>query len=350
MFKADLDFYPLLFNPNLHTIVWGGDKLTRWKGLPVANHIGESWEVSAIESSPSVIANGKWSGQRLNDVIASMPEQILGHKVAQHYGNKLPLLVKFIDAHSDLSVQVHPNDDMAGREHGKMGKTEMWYVLDAEPGGCLYSGFKEQLTPDEYRQRVVDGTIIKALSRHEVHTDDVFFIPAGRVHAICSGVLLAEVQQSSDVTYRIYDYGRLGLDGKPRELHTELAARALDFHVENKYKTDFTIEGNRANRVIESPFFSVRVTELEETFHRNLVKYDSFIISMCLKGDCKIKVRSNGSEIILREGYSCLIPAAIADYDITPLNNKTRILDAFIDNKDRSLLRRMTRFLHITKM
>ena len=165
----------------------------------------------------------------------------------------------------------------------------------------------------------------------------MFYIPAGRVHAICSGVLLAEVQQSSDVTYRIYDYNRVGLDGKPRELHTELAAQALSYQVEDEYRTEYSTEENRANRVVESPFFSVRVTELEETFHRNLVKYDSFIITMCLKGDCRIRIRSTQEEVVLKEGFSCLIPAAIADYDVIPVSGRTKVLDAFIDNMDRSL-------------
>ena len=161
--------------------------------------------------------------------------------------------------------------------------------------------------------------------------------------------MLAEVQQSSDVTYRIFDYNRPGLDGKPRQLHTELAAEALDFHVEDEYRTIYTDDVNRSNQIIESPFFSVRVTELTKPFHRNLIKYDSFIISMCIEGDCKIKVRENGEEIVLHEGNSCLIPAAIADYDVIPLHDMTRILDAYIDNKDMSLTSMVTRFLHISK-
>lgn len=158
----------------------------------------------------------------------------------------------------------------------------------------------------------------------------MFYIPARRVHAICSGVLLVEVQQSSDVTYRIN------------------AAQALSYQVEDEYRTEYSTEENRANRVVESPFFSVRVTELEETFHRNLVKYDSFIITMCLKGDCRIRIRSTQEEVVLKEGFSCLIPAAIADYDVVPVAGLTKVLDAFIDNMDRSIGRRITRFLHIT--
>lgn len=340
--------YPLLFEPNLHEIVWGGNKLTAWKGLAEKDHIGESWEVSCVDSSPSVIANGTWTGYSLNEVIRKHPEAILGREVAKRYDGKLPLLVKFIDARKDLSIQVHPDDEMAKRLHNKNGKSEMWYVLDAEPGAYLYSGFKEELIAEEYKRKVADGTIVESLAKHEVKAGDVFYLPAGRVHAICSGILLAEVQQSSDVTYRIFDYNRPGLDGKPRELHTELAAEALNYQVEKEYRTEYSAESNRANSVIESPYFSVKVTELTKSFHRNLIKYDSFVISMCLKGDCKIKVRSTGDEVVLREGYSCLIPAAIADYDVTPLNESSKLLDAYINNDDRSILHKVSRFLHLS--
>ena len=332
--------YPLLFEPNLHTIVWGGDRLTSWKGLSQQEHIGESWEVSAVESSPTVVANGAFKGKTLPEVVAMAPEDILGKAVAKRYDDKMPLLVKFIDAQKDLSIQVHPDDAMAMREHGKNGKTEMWYILDAEPGACIYSGFKKSLTPDEYKRMVQDGTIVEALARHEVHAGDVFYIPAGRVHAICGGIMLAEIQQSSDVTYRIFDYNRPGLDGKPRQLHTELAARALNYRVESRYRTAYSVKANHANRVVETAFFSARVTDIAQRFHRDLKKYDSFIITMCLKGDCRIKIRETGDGIVLREGYSCLIPAAIANYDIEPMNGSTRVLDAFIDNQKRGIIRR----------
>lgn len=341
--------YPFLFEPNLHTVVWGGDRLCPYKGLePKDEPIGESWEVSAVPSSVSVIRNGSFAGKDLVSVVSEYPSEILGETVAKKYDNKLPLLIKFIDAKRDLSIQVHPNDEMARRVHGKSGKTEMWYIIDAKPGSYLYAGFKTQISEYEYKKRIADGTITDVLARHEVHPGDVFYLPAGRVHAICSGILLAEVQQSSDLTYRIYDYNRPGLDGKPRELHTELAAQALDYHVEDSYRTVYKEAENRSNLVIDSPYFTVRVTDLVDTFHRNLMKYDSFIICMCIKGDCKIIVRSTGDEIILKEGNSCLIPACIADYDVIPLHGSSRILDAFIDNKDRSLPHRITRFLHLT--
>ncbi len=341
--------YPLLFEPNLHTVVWGGERLCPYKGMePRQEPVGESWEVSAVPTSTSIIANGTFAGEDLNSLTERYPERILGRAVAEKYGDRLPLLVKFIDAKRDLSIQVHPDDEMARRMHGKTGKTEMWYIIDAQPGSYLYAGFKTPISEYEYRKRIDDGSITDVLAKHEVKPGDVFYLPAGRVHAICSGILLAEVQQSCDVTYRIFDYNRPGLDGKPRELHTELAAQALNFRVEDEYRTIYKDDGNRSNLVIDSPYFSVRVTELTGTFHRNLLKYDSFVISMCIKGDCKIVVRSTGDEIVLHEGNSCLIPASIADYDVVPLKGMSRVLDAFIDNKDRSLPHMLTRFFHLS--
>lgn len=324
--------YPMLFKPNLHTLVWGT----------------EEWNASGIESSPSVIENGCWAGMPLPTLIAMKSKEILGNRVAEKYGNELPLLTKIIDAKKDLSIQVHPDDEMAHRLHQKNGKTEMWYIIDAEPGSCIYAGFKQHLSPEQYRRMVEDGTIVEALARHEVKKGDVFFLPAGRVHAICGGIKLAEVQQSSDVTYRIYDYNRLGLDGKPRELHTELAAQAINYEVLDEYKTDYEQLENNSTHCIDSEFFSVRVIDVAETFHRNLIKFDSFIIALAVEGTCKIRIRSTKAEAIIGEGYACLIPALLADYDIIPINGKVKLLEAFIDNKDGSLLSRVSKFFHLS--
>ena len=344
-----MQLYPLLFEPNLHTVVWGGNQLRPYKGLePSEEPIGESWEVSAVPTSTSIVGNGIYAGKDLITVINEQPDAILGKKVNDKYNGKLPLLVKFIDAKRDLSIQVHPNDEMAMREHGKMGKSEMWYVIKADENAHLYAGFKQEISPYEYQKRVEDGTITSVLADHKVKAGDVFYLPAGRVHAICGGILLAEVQQSSDVTYRIFDYNRPGMDGKPRELHTELAAKALDYHVIDNYRTEYVDSSNKAVQIIESPYFCVRVMEVSKPFHRDLKKYDSFIITMCIEGDCKIHVRSTGEDILLKQGNSTLIPAAIADYDIIPQRGKTRILDTFIDNMDRSLTSKVTRFLHLS--
>lgn len=344
-----MQLYPLLFEPNLHAVVWGGNQLRPYKGLgPSDEPIGESWEVSAVPTSTSIVSNGEYAGKDLITVINDHPDAILGKKVNEKYHGKMPLLVKFIDAKRDLSIQVHPNDEMAMREHGKMGKSEMWYVIKADAGAHLYAGFNQEITPYEYQKRVEDGSITEVLADHPVKAGDVFYLPAGRVHAICGGILLAEVQQSSDVTYRIFDYNRPGMDGKPRELHTELAAKALDYHVIDNYRTEYVDSSNKAVQIIDSPYFSVRVMEVSKPFHRDLRKYDSFIITMCIEGDSKIRMRSTGEEILLKQGNSTLIPAAIADYDVIPLHGKTRILDAFIDNMVRSLTSKVTRFLHFS--
>ena len=341
--------YPFLFEPNLHTVVWGGHQLRPYKGLaPSDEPIGESWEVSAVPGSTSIISNGVWAGRDLTSVIREQPEAILGRKVNETYHGQLPLLVKFIDAERDLSIQVHPNDEMAQREHGKMGKSEMWYIIKADEGAHLYAGFKREISPEEYQRRITDGTITEVLADHQVKTGDVFYLPAGRVHAICGGIMLAEVQQSSDVTYRIYDYNRPGMDGKPRELHTELAAQALNFHVEANYRTVYADTSNRAVQVIDTPYFDVRVMEISRPFHRDLRKYDSFVISMCMEGDCRLLIRSTGEEVLLRAGHSALIPAAIADYDVLPLSSTSRLLDAFIDNHPAPLTTTLTRFFHST--
>lgn len=345
-----MQLYPLLFEPNLHTVVWGGSQLRPFKGLePSDEPIGESWEISAVPTSTSIICNGELKGRDLITVINGNPDAILGKKVNEKYHGRLPLLVKFIDAKRDLSIQVHPNDEMAMREHGKMGKSEMWYVIKADEGAHLYAGFKHEITPDEYQKRIAEGTITNVLADHKVKAGDVFYLPAGRVHAICGGIMLAEVQQSSDVTYRIFDYNRPGMDGKPRELHTELAAKALDYHVEPNYRTEYIESSNKAVQIIDSPYFSVRVMEVSKPFHRDLKKYDSFIITMCIEGDCKIHVRSTGGEVLLKQGNSTLIPAAIADYDVIPQQESSRILDAYIDNMDRSIVSKVTRFLHLTQ-
>ena len=346
-----MKLYPFLFESNLHSIIWGGNKIAKWKGLPdEGKPIGESWEVSAVPSSVNIIANGTFRGRNLVSVINELPEEILGKAVARQYNNQLPLLAKFIDAQRDLSIQVHPNDEMAKRLHGKRGKTEMWYIIDAKPGAFLYAGFSKPMAHDEnyarpenraeaveeYRRRIADGTITEVLAKHEVKAGDVFYLPAGRVHAIGSGILLAEIQQSSDVTYRIFDYNRPGMDGKPRELHTEQAAEALDYKVKDNYRTEYTYQKGKANPIVESSFFNVCVTDVDGIFHHDLKACDSFVILMCMYGDCRIQLKNTDEEVALKEGYSALIPASVADFEIIADNKekKSQLLEAYIDNSN----------------
>lgn len=339
--------YPMLFEPNLHTKLWGSTHLTTWKELPTQPHIGESWEVSAVPTSPSVITNGTWAGYTLNEVIRKMPEAMLGKAVATQYQNQLPILVKLIDTSDKLSVQVHPDDAMARRIHDQQGKSEMWYVIQAQEDACIYAGFQQELTPEAYAEKVANGTIIDALAKHEVHAGDVFYLPAGRIHAIGKGVLLAEVQQTSDVTYRIYDYDRLDLNGEKRELHTDLAAQALDYTVYPNYRNAYQDQIDEANPCLDTEHFSVRVLSLTNPMRRNMVPYDSFVIATCVQGQCTIRIRSTHDEVSLREGFSCLIPAAIADYDIIPKTSEAKLLESYINNAPRKSLKQLiSQFLH----
>lgn len=341
-----LRLYPFVFDLNLHELVWGGNRLCELKGLSCKNeeHIGESWEVSAVSGSESVIVNGPLKGRKLTEVVSEYKERLLGKSVFNHYGGEFPLLVKFIDAASDLSIQVHPNDELAKMRHNSFGKNEMWYVMDSKEEGKLLCGFNEDLTKEEYRRRIAENTICDVLQQYAVERGDVFYIPAGRVHAICGGTLVAEVQQSSNITYRLYDYGRLGLDGKPRELHTELAEEAIDYKVSESVQSMYDRKLNWPVAVVESPFFTVKLLEINRGFHRKLFKYDSFIIYMCLSGNCKIEVQScidEGGEmpevveLNLTAGNSCLVPAEVADLMLEPDNEygMTRLLEVYIDNK-----------------
>lgn len=331
-----MNLYPFVFKPNNKKLVWGT----------------EEWAISAVPGSESIVANGPLEGKSLSKVIESAPEAILGREVYAKYG-AMPLLTKIIEAKADLSIQVHPNDQMARRLHNKMGKSEMWYILEAEPGAHLYAGFEKEITPQEYARMIEDGSIIEVLAKHNVNKGDIFYLPAGRVHAICGGITLAEVQQSSDLTYRIYDYNRPGLDGKPRELHTQLAAEALDYKVYPEYKTSHREAPDTLDKALDTPHFSIRILEVGRPFHRNLVKYDSFIILLALEGEAELRIReavsrSNINQVRLKAGEAALIPAEIADYDIVPgpASQRAKVLEAYINNK-KSIIGIISNFLHI---
>lgn len=350
----DLERLPLKFTPWMRTMVWGGNKISEYKHQnTIQDGIGESWEISAVPGHESVVEEGVFVGRNLAELVRKYKGLLVGKSVYEQYGDRFPLLVKIIDAHRDLSIQVHPNDEIAHKRHGadQFGKTEMWYVIDAEPGAYLYAGLKENITPEDYKKHVADGTICDVLAKHEVKPGDVFHIPAGRIHAICSGILLAEVQQTSDITYRIFDYNRPGLDGKPRELHTEAAAEAIDYKVQSEYRTHYPNKENKATLIIKCPFFSIRKVRSKGRFHRNMMKYDSFVVCMSLQGNCRIRVHGSKESVELKEGFSCLIPACMANYDVIPDNDNdtVQLLEAFIDNRDDNWLRKMTRFFHPSK-
>jgi len=320
--------FPLAFEPFLRTMVWGGDKIAPFKQIHTdVPLIGESWEISGYGDHLTVVANGPQQGKTLPELIAAYREQLVGKKVYAEYGDQFPLLVKFIDARQDLSIQVHPDDAMALRRHGSgfKGKTEMWYVIGADPGACLYCGLKSAVTPEEYEAHVADGTVTDILARYEVRPGDVFFLPAGRIHAICSGCLIAEIQQTSDLTYRIFDYGRLGLDGKPRQLHTELAKEAIDYRVLPSYKTDYTPVPDQKVELVSCPFFTTDLYDLSKAFALDLTALDSFLIVMCIGGEGRlIDTEDDGTQVetSLSQGQTLLIPASSRGIQLIPAEGK----------------------------
>ena len=316
--------YPLKFDPFLRTMVWGGEKIAPFKQIHTdIRKIGESWEISGVNEHLTAVAEGPLKGQTVADLVATYKEQLVGKKVYAEYGDQFPLLVKFIDAQNDLSIQVHPDDAMALRCHGAgfKGKTEMWYVIGADPGACLYCGLKTAVTPEQYAAHVENGTITDILDRYEVHPGDVFFLPAGRIHAICSGCLIAEIQQTSDLTYRIFDYNRLGLDGKPRQLHTELAMQAIDYTVLPSYKTDYPQKKNEEVLLVTCPFFTTTLFDLTKPYDKDLQALDSFVIVMCLSGKGRIIDREEDGrkyEVSIAQGETLLIPASSEGVELLP--------------------------------
>ena len=315
--------YPLKFEPIFKTIVWGGEKIAPYKGVETdQEHIGESWELSGVKGNESVVANGTWKGRTIAELVKEFQGKLVGEHVYADTGDEFPLLIKFIDALSDLSVQVHPNDELAAARHnGSKGKTEMWYVVDAEPGAHLLAGMTEEITPEEYERRVADGTITEVLARHDVHPGDVFFLPAGRIHAIGAGTFVAEIQQTSDITYRIYDYKRPGLDGKPRQLHTQEAKDAIDYKVYPEYRTAYEACANREAPLVDCPYFTTSLYTLDKPVAKDLTGIDSFVVVMCLEGEGALEVGgADFPEGILpvRRGETVLVPAAATDLRFLP--------------------------------
>ena len=283
-----MTLYPLLFEPNLHTVVWGGDRLCPYKGLkPQDTPIGESWEVSAVPSSTSIVSNGEWAGKELTTVIDAHPKEILGESVNKLYDGKMPLLVKLIDAKGDLSIQVHPNDEMAKRVHGKSGKTEMWYVVDADEGASLIYGFQHEVTEEILRKAVETGTLDKHLQKVPVHKGDTYFVPAGTVHGIGKGILVAEIQESSNVTYRVYDYNRVDKNGKKRELHFDKAVQVMSMKVapdvSQKPRMVKYYSGCSRELLCRCKYFETERIQVTKGFAFSVMDA-SFQVLMCLNG------------------------------------------------------------------
>lgn len=309
--------YPLVFDPYLKEVIWGGEAICRFKHLSSEQkQIGESWEVSVIPGSVSVVNSGLLKGKTLEDLVDCMPVELLGQSVIDRFGKRFPLLVKFIDAEADLSVQVHPNDELAIKRHGSSGKSEMWYVIDAVPGSRLVSGFSVPMDKAEYTRRVAEGTLEEVLRYIDVNPGDVFFLPSGSVHAIGSGIFLAEIQQSSDITYRMYDYNRKDALGNFRPLHVEEARDAIDYTFVPETKTHYPEKDNEVVPLIRSSYFStnrIRLTQKVE-IQRSYLDIDSFVLLVCMGGDGYL--RYEGGVQTLLQGTTVLLPAALKNVTI----------------------------------
>lgn len=311
--------YPMTFKPILKKIIWGGSDICPFKGItPVQDGIGESWELSHVEGNYSIVDNGELEGQTLDELIRRHGKDLLGEKVIEQFGSTFPLLIKFIDARDDLSIQVHPDDELAKERHNSFGKTEMWYVINAAQGAALYSGFSKQINADEYVKRVEDNTIMDVLQRYEVAPGDVFFLPAGRVHAIGSGCFIAEIQQTSNITYRIYDYDRKDANGNGRELHTELAKDAIDYRMSPDYRTHYKAHTNATVELADCNYFTTNLLDIDTIMVRNFSELNSFVVYICMEG--KASIRDNkGNEIYVHQGQTVLIPADTDVVTISPI-------------------------------
>lgn len=311
--------YPMTFKPILKKIIWGGSDICPFKGItPMQDGIGESWELSHVEGNYSIVENGELEGRSLDELIRRSGKELLGEKVMERFGGTFPLLIKFIDARDDLSIQVHPDDELAKKRHNSFGKTEMWYVINAAKGASLYSGFSEQINADEYVKRVENNTIMEVLQRYEVAPGDVFFLPAGRVHAIGAGCFIAEIQQTSNITYRIYDYDRKDASGNGRELHTELAKDAIDYTMYPDYMTHYKAHSNATVELASCEYFTTNLLDIDTIMVRDFSELDSFVVYICMAGKATIR-DNNGYEIQIHQGQTVLIPATADTVTISPV-------------------------------
>ena len=307
--------YPLKFKPITQYRIWGGNKLNQ--AVPAElqmENLGEIWSLSGVSGNVSEVENGTLKGQNLNELIKDFREKLVGKRVWEKFGENFPLLIKFIDAAQPLSVQVHPNDEQAKKLHNSFGKSEMWYIMDAENDSELIIGFKDGITKGDYEKHLSKENLEEILGKVLVQKGDAVYIPAGRVHAIGAGIVLAEIQQTSDVTYRIYDYNRIDKDGKKRELHTDLALEAIDFEPIDQIKTKYDPTENQFNSLIETPYFKTEIF----TGNREIpiTKNEELRIYICTEGSLKFQTATGGVQ--LEKYQSLLMPAEIDSYKIIP--------------------------------
>lgn len=321
--------FPILtFVPRFKSVIWGGERIAGFKGLPSqGDNIGESWELSCVPGHESVIADGEYKGRNLRELMHSNGKEIMGQRLLGMYGEDFPLLIKLIDSADDLSVQVHPDDKLAHARHNCPGKTEMWISVDPAPGAYLYSGFNREITPDEYRERIKDNTLTEVLGKYYPAKGDVFFLPAGRVHSIGRGNFVLEIQQSSDITYRIYDYDRRDAQGNPRQLHIEESVDAVNFKDTDGAAPSHIVGAPDKEEVIaDSAYFTTTFINVEGEVKLDLAARDSFTILIAVEGDAHL-VDHEGRETVVRQGYASLIPASMPAVTV---KGDCRIVTTFI--------------------
>ena len=319
-----MKLYPLQFEPILKDRIWGGTKLKTYLNKPIASEItGESWEISTVENDVSIIANGVFKGKSLNELINDFPEQVLGTKVFEQFGKQFPLLFKYLDAREDLSIQVHPNDELAAKRHNSFGKTEMWYVMQADDEARLIVGFKEKSSSEEYIKHLENKTLLSILDTKKVKKGDVFFLETGTVHAIGAGTVIAEIQQTSDITYRLYDFDRVDANGNTRELHVDLALEAINYDKVEAQKEYLKIE-NTSNEVVDCSYFTTNFIPLNGNLNVNK-NQNSFTVYMCVDGDFELIL--NEEKYSYKKGDTVLIPASLTDFQ---LSGKGSLLEIYI--------------------
>ncbi|WP_317192840.1 type I phosphomannose isomerase catalytic subunit [Aureivirga marina] len=309
--------------------IWGGSKLIDILGKSSDRRdIGESWEISDVENDISIISNGELKGKTLREVISLYKDTLVGDKVFEIFGEKFPLLIKFIDAKTTLSIQLHPDDKLARERHNSFGKTEMWYVMQADKDANLIVGFKDNVTKESYLKHLEEKNLLEILNVDKVSHGDIYYIPTGRIHAIGAGVMLAEIQQTSDITYRVYDWDRKDSSGNYRELHTNLAIDAINFKSQDSYKTPYQKVENNSTQVISCPYFTTNILPLNGSVTINHEEKNSFVIYMCVQGEATFHY--SGKTTKIKCGETCLIPACLKKFEISS-EMESELLEVYID-------------------
>jgi len=322
--------YPLKFKTIYKDKIWGGQKIKTYlhKDFGALPNCGETWEISGVKSDVSVVADGELAGESLADLLEKFQSELVGEKAYAHFGNIFPLLVKFIDANDDLSVQVHPNDELAKKRHNSFGKTEMWYVIEADPGSTLIAGFNQEMTEQKYVDALNSGHIMDILNKEDVTAGDVFFLPAGRVHTIGKGLLIAEIQQTSDITYRIYDFDRVDDKGNKRELHTQEALAAIDYKHYPEYKTSYQPKKDETVKLVTCPYFTTNLLDFTHSTSKDYSTLDSFVIHVCVEGTYSVKY--NGQAYPVKMGECILLPKSIDKVELETTGG-FKILESYIE-------------------